>query len=168
MDERSRRCRRRPVRGAGRGSAHRATPGPAPAPDDRQPAALVLDLADDRIWRTLPGAVSVARGYLPAGEHRLLVDGRDSGQVITVSGQYMLVPVQLLGAAVTVGQTSSFGQLVAAAPAAAPSAATSVPSNMVSPASTAAPAKPAAKPATRPAAKPAAKPAAAASAPGKP
>ena len=130
--------------------------------------AAATEQADDRIWRTLPGAVSVARGYLPAGEHRLLVDGRDSGQVITVSGQYMLVPVQLLGAAVTVGQTSSFGQLVAAAPAAAPSAATSVPSNMVSPASTAAPAKPAAKPATRPAAKPPAKPAAAASAPGKP
>ena len=66
-------------------------------------AAAATEQADDRIWRTLPGSVSVARGYLPAGEHRLVVDGRDSGQVVTVSGQYMLVPVQLLGAAVTVG-----------------------------------------------------------------
>ncbi len=119
-------------------------------------AAIATEQADDRIWRTLPGVVSVARGYLPAGEHRLLVDGRDTGQVITVSGQYMLVPVQLLGAAVTVGQATSFGQLAAGAPAAAPSAATSVPSNLVTPASTAAPAKPAARPAAKPAAQPAA------------
>ncbi|MDH4389945.1 MAG: hypothetical protein QE285_00810 [Aquabacterium sp.] len=124
-------------------------------------AAVATEQADDRIWRTLPGAVSVARGYLPAGEHRLLIDGRDSGQVVNVSGQYMLVPVQLLGAAVTVGQATSFGQLAQAAPAAAPSAATSVPSTMVSPVSTAAPAKPVAKPAPKPAPKPAAKPAAA-------
>jgi uncharacterized protein len=119
-------------------------------------AAIATEQADDRIWRTLPGVVSVARGYLPAGEHRLLVDGRDTGQVVTVSGQYMLVPVQLLGAAVTVGQATSFGQLAAGAPAAAPSAATSVPSNLVTPASTAAPAKPAARPAAKPAAQPAA------------
>ncbi|GCL61131.1 COG3014 family protein [Pseudaquabacterium pictum] len=119
-------------------------------------AAIATEQADDRIWRTLPGVVSVARGYLPAGEHRLLVDGRDTGQVVTVAGQYMLVPVQLLGAAVTVGQATSFGQLAAGAPAAAPSAATSVPSNLVTPASTAAPAKPAARPAAKPAAQPAA------------
>ena len=132
-------------------------------------AAIATEQADDRIWRTLPGVVSVARGYLPAGEHRLLVDGRDTGQVINVSGQYMLVPVQLLGAAVTVGQATSFGQLAAAAPAAAPSAATSVPSNLVTPASTAAPAKPAARPAAKPAApKPVAKPAAATGAVTKP
>ena len=132
-------------------------------------AAAASEQADDRMWRTLPGIVSVARGYLPAGEQRLVIDGRDTGQVVNVSGQYMLVPVQLLGASVVVGQTTSFGQVVQAAPAAAPSAATSVPSNTVSPAATVAPAKPAPKPAAKPVAKPAATPAPKpATTPGKP
>ncbi|MES2714459.1 MAG: hypothetical protein V4795_01755 [Pseudomonadota bacterium] len=132
--------------------------------------AAASEQADDRMWRTLPGVVSVARGYLPAGEHRLLVDGRDTGQVVKVSGQYMLVPVQLLGSAVTVGQATSFGQVAQAAPVAAPSAATAVPNTSVQPVGTAAPAKPAARPATRPAPRPAAKPAATApaTAPAKP
>ena len=123
-------------------------------------AAVATEQADDRIWRTLPGMVSVARGYLPEGEHRLVVDGRDTGQLVKVAGQYMLVPVQLLGGAVTVGQATSFGQL-AAVPVAAPSAATSVPSTTVSPVGTAAPAKPAARSPAKPPVKPPVKPSAA-------
>ena len=121
-------------------------------------AAAASEQSDDRMWRTLPGIVSVARGYLPAGEHRLVVDGRDTGQVIKVTGQYMLVPVQLQGAAVSVGQATSFGQVAQAAAAAAPSAATAVPSTTVSPTgtATAAPSKPAAKPKARKSAAPAA------------
>ena len=130
--------------------------------------SATTEQADDRIWRTLPGVVSVARGYLPAGQHRLLVDGRDTGQVVNVSGQYMLVPVQLVGGGVTVGQATSFGQLAQSAPVAAPSAATTVPASSVQPVGTA-PAKPAPRPAAKPAAKPAVKPSATpATAPTKP
>lgn len=133
-------------------------------------AAAASEQADDRMWRTLPGIVSVARGYLPAGEHKLMVDGRDTGQVVKVSGQYMLVPVTLQGGSVVVGQATSFGQVAAAPAAAAPAAAAPAAATTTTTTSTpaAAPAKPAPRPAPRPAAKPAAKPAAAASSAGKP
>lgn len=122
-------------------------------------ASAATEQADDRIWRTLPGDVSVARGYLPVGEHRLIVDGRDTGTTLNVTGQYMLVPVQLQGAAVAVGQATSFGQLALAAPVAAPTAATSVPTTIVSPVSTTAPAKSATKSTTKSVTKPTSKPA---------
>jgi len=126
--------------------------------------AAATEQADDRMWRTLPGMVSVARGYLPVGEHRVIIDGRDTGTIVNISGQYMLVPVQLQNAAVTVGQTASFGQMVAAAPTAAPSVATSVPTKDIVPVANTTPARkaataPPAKAATATAAK---KPAAAA------
>lgn len=136
--------------------------------------SAATEQADDRIWRTLPGAVSVARGYLPVGEHRLIIDGRETGQVINVAGQYMLVPVQLLGAAINVGQVTSFGQLVQATPVAAPSASTPVPSALVVPASTTVPARAQPtrvvppRPATKPAPMPATQPAAAVGAVAKP
>lgn len=134
--------------------------------------SAVTEQADDRMWRTLPGMVSIARGYLPEGEHKLLVDGKDTGTVVKIQGQYALVPVQLRGGAISLGSVASFGALqVPMATATPPSVATSVPNSSVVPAAdktvrkpasaTTAPAnKPAA--ASRPAA--AAKPAQAASA----
>ncbi|WP_298231275.1 hypothetical protein [uncultured Azohydromonas sp.] len=84
-------------------------------------ASAATEQADDRMWRTLPGVASLARGYLPEGEHRLLIDGRDTGTTIKVSGQYALVPVTVQDAAVSIGQVAAFGtlpQLAVAAPAA--------------------------------------------------
>lgn len=110
--------------------------------------------ADDRLWRTLPGTVSVARGYLPEGEHKLVIDGRDTGAVVNVTGQYALVPVQVQASAVTIGDVASFGQIISAPVATTPPAAVPVPAAAVQSISTkpAAP-KPAAKPAPKPAAK---------------
>ena len=115
-------------------------------------ASALTEQADDRMWRTLPGMVSIARGYLPEGEHKLLVDGKDSGTVVKIQGQYALVPVQLRGGAISLGTVASFGVLQVPMATATPApAATSVPSNTVVPAAdkpvrkpTAAPVKPAA------------------------
>lgn len=126
-------------------------------------ASAATEQADDRMWRTLPGVASVARGYLPEGEHRLLIDGRDSGATVRVAGQYALVPVRMQGAAVTVGEVASFGQLPpqpVPATAVVPAAATpkEAPAKARQPAARPAP-KPAAKPAARTEGKPAAAPA---------
>ena len=115
-------------------------------------ASALTEQADDRMWRTLPGMVSIARGYLPEGEHKLLVDGKDTGTVVKIQGQYALVPVQLRGGAISLGTVASFGALQVPMATATPApAATSVPSNAVVPAAdktvrkpTAAPVKPAA------------------------
>jgi uncharacterized protein len=122
--------------------------------------SALTEQADDRMWRTLPGLVTIARGYVPEGEHRLLIDGRDTGSVVRIQGQYALVPVQVRGGAVNLGQVAAFGQLPTTAVAAG-AAAVPVPAKAVAPVST----KPAAKPAAKPAS-PAA-PAKAASAAGK-
>ncbi len=121
--------------------------------------SALTEQADDRMWRTLPGLVTIARGYVPEGEHRLLIDGRDTGSVVRIQGQYALVPVQVRGGAVNLGQVAAFGQLPTTAVAAVP-----VPAKAVVPVST----KPAVKPAAKPASQttPAA-PAKAASAAGK-
>lgn len=113
-------------------------------------ASAATEQADDRMWRTLPGLVSVARGYLPEGEHRLVVDGRDTGATITVSGQYALVPLQFQGGAVSVGQIATFGRLPVAKPAPTDAGLSAVPANVV-PANAVVPV--AAKPPSKPAAK---------------
>jgi uncharacterized protein len=75
--------------------------------------SIVTEKADDRIWRTLPGRVYLARGYLPAGEHKLTVDGRDAGTV-KISGRYALVPLRVLDDAIIPTATSTFGELAPA------------------------------------------------------
>ena len=39
-------------------------------------ASAATEVADDRMWRMLPGRVYIARGYLPPGEHVVTVNGR--------------------------------------------------------------------------------------------
>lgn len=116
--------------------------------------AAATEQADDRIWRTLPGMVSVARGYLPEGEHRLTLDGRDTGVVVPVSGQYALVSIQIRGGMVSLSQPASFGRIVAAAeprpsaPAPAPEV-VAVPADAAKPVAAKANRKPAAAPAAK-------------------
>ena len=119
-------------------------------------AAVATEQADDRMWRMLPGRIYVARGYLPPGQHKLSIDGRELNTALEIDGQYALVPLRFYGDRVIVGEVTRVGQLAAQPqPAPAPQAA---PVDIGTPPP--APAK-AAKP--RPAArKPAAKPAAAA------
>ncbi len=77
-------------------------------------ASVVTEQADDRLWRSLPGRVYVARGYLPEGEHKVEIDGR--GFNVKVGGQYALVPLRLYNTSVIVGDVGNFGQLLAQAP----------------------------------------------------
>jgi len=81
-------------------------------------ASVVTEQADDRLWRMLPGRVYVARGYLPEGEHKIVVNGRDFNVNVKVNGQYALVPLRLYDQSVIVGSVGNFGRLVAAPPAA--------------------------------------------------
>lgn len=74
-------------------------------------ASIATEQADDRMWRRLPGRAYLARGYLPEGEHKGSVDGRDFN--IKVSGQYALVQVRLTGNGVFVGDVGTFGNLSA-------------------------------------------------------
>lgn len=76
-------------------------------------ASAVTEQADDRLWRMLPGRVYVARGYLPEGEHKVVINGRDFNVNVTVNGQYALVPLRLYNQNVIVGAVGNFGNLAA-------------------------------------------------------
>lgn len=76
-------------------------------------ASAVTEQADDRLWRMLPGRVYVARGYLPEGEHKVVINGRDFNVNVAVSGQYALVPLRLYNQNVVVGDVGNFGRLAA-------------------------------------------------------
>ena len=97
-------------------------------------ASAATEVADDRMWRMLPGRVYIARGYLPPGEHVVTVNGRALPDPVKIDGQYALVPLRLYENTVLMGSVASLGKL---APASA------------APVEVAAPAAPAAKPAPR-------------------
>jgi len=87
--------------------------------------SVVTEQADDRIWRMLPGRVYIARGYLPVGEHQVVIDGRPVGAPVRIDGQYSVVPLRVYDEQVIVGEISKFGQLpqvvaVPTSPVAAP------------------------------------------------
>ncbi len=94
-------------------------------------ASAATEVADDRLWRMLPGRVYIARGYLPPGEHVVTVNGRALPDPVKVDGQYALVPLRLYENTVLMGDVASLGKLApavsapveAAAPAAKPSTA---------------------------------------------
>lgn len=82
-------------------------------------ASAVTEQADDRLWRMLPGRVYVARGYLPEGEHKVVINGQDLNINVKVGGQYALVPLRLYNQSVVVGDVGNFGNLAALSPATA-------------------------------------------------
>lgn len=82
--------------------------------------SALTEQADDRMWRMLPGRVYVARGYLPPGEHKVVVDGRDYNVTIQVDGQYALVPLRFYENSALQGDVGMFGKLPAVAPAPEP------------------------------------------------
>ncbi len=82
-------------------------------------ASAVTEQADDRLWRMLPGRVYVARGYLPEGDHKVIINGQDFNIDVKIGGQYALVPLRLYDKSVVTGNIGSFGQLAALPPAVA-------------------------------------------------
>ena len=73
-------------------------------------AAAATEQADDRIWRTLPGRVYIARAEIPEGNHHVIIGDRDAG-MITVSGRYAIVPLRLMDDTVISMPISHFGSL---------------------------------------------------------
>ncbi|MDA8232222.1 MAG: hypothetical protein M0006_12865 [Magnetospirillum sp.] len=62
-------------------------------------ASVATEVADERIWRLLPGYYSIARTTLPAGTHRITLTtqyGVESADV-PVSGPYAVVALRLFG-----------------------------------------------------------------------
>lgn len=90
-------------------------------------ASAVTEQADDRLWRMLPGRVYVARGYLPEGEHKVVINGQDFNINVKVSGQYALVPLRLYNQSVVVGDVGNFGQLAAVVAVVQPAPVTAAP-----------------------------------------
>ena len=95
-------------------------------------ASAATEVADDRMWRMLPGRVYIARGYLPPGEHVVTVNGRALPDPVKIDGQYALVPLRLYENTVLMGDVAGLGKrapvgsvpVEAAAPAAKPAART--------------------------------------------
>ena len=83
-------------------------------------AVAVSEVADERAWRTLPAAYSIARLALPEGQHKIALQlGDVSKQVdVAVSGKYSLVALRVVGSQVYVAQPGAYPQ-AASSPAAA-------------------------------------------------
>lgn len=68
--------------------------------------------ADDRMWRSLPERVFIARAFLPPGEYEMNFSGRpDDTSKVTVDGRYMVVPVRLFNTKTYVGDVAKFGEV---------------------------------------------------------
>ncbi|CAK7020435.1 MAG: hypothetical protein MESAZ_02500 [Saezia sanguinis] len=73
--------------------------------------SVATEKADDRIWRTLPGAVAIGRGYLAPGQYPLIVNGTHTGQTIDIQGRYAVVPIRINRRQVLVGKVATYGLL---------------------------------------------------------
>jgi uncharacterized protein len=78
--------------------------------------------ADDRMWRSLPGRVFIARGAIAPGEYELKLPGQTNSQKITVAGRHMIVPVRLFKEKTYYGEVAQLGVPVAPTLAATPKA----------------------------------------------
>ncbi len=66
--------------------------------------------ADDRMWRSLPGRVFVARSLVPPGEYDVRIPGvAEEGQKLAVQGRYMVVPVRVFKTRTYFGKPVHFG-----------------------------------------------------------
>jgi hypothetical protein len=73
-------------------------------------AAVTESPADDRIWRSLPERVFVARSLIAPGTYALQLPGLPNGEVrLTVEGRYMVVPVRILESRTYFAQPTHFG-----------------------------------------------------------
>ena len=108
-------------------------------------ASAATEVADDRMWRMLPGRVYIARGYLPPGEHVVTVNGRALPDPVKIDGQYALVPLRLYENTVLVGSVASLGKLAPASAAPVEAAAPAAPVAKPAPRVNTRPAKPVAK-----------------------
>lgn len=88
-------------------------------------ASVATESSDERVWRTLPGQISLGRMTLPVGQHTLSIPTIQGEKKVTftVTGKHAVVPLRVTGGNVYLAQTSyTQEQLVAwTAPAVEPS-----------------------------------------------
>src|SRR5690606_21793312 len=61
-------------------------------------AAATEPDADDRMWRSLPERVFIARSFIAPGEYEVSLPGHpDAVKKMKIDGRYMVVPVRLYG-----------------------------------------------------------------------
>lgn len=86
-------------------------------------AAATEPEADDRLWRSLPGRVFIARSFVTPGEYDLGIPGQSDGvKKMTIDGRYMVVPVRVFRDKTYFGEPVQFGSagvIAALAPAVA-------------------------------------------------
>jgi hypothetical protein len=74
--------------------------------------------ADDRMWRSLPERVFLARSFVKPGEYDMRLAGQgDGGKKLAIDGRYMVVPIRVFKDKTYFGAPVQLGKL-AAAPAA--------------------------------------------------
>lgn len=67
--------------------------------------------ADDRMWRSLPERVFLARAFVKPGEYDLRIADRSGiSQKLVVDGRYMVVPVRVFKTKTYFGEPVKFGQ----------------------------------------------------------
>jgi len=61
-------------------------------------ANVVIEKADERVWRTLPAQISIGRARLPSGSHSLNISTPAGPQTVTVKteGKYAVVQLRLI------------------------------------------------------------------------
>jgi len=101
-----------------------------------------IEKADERVWRTLPGQISIARARLTPGTHTVNIPTASGWQSITVSvsGKHAVVPVRLLNSRLYVLYEGGSRAVPASVATAVPASARSVPPARAT--SVATPAKP--------------------------
>ena len=70
-------------------------------------ASVATESADERVWRTLPGQISLGRMTLPAGQHTLNVPTPQGEKqvVFTVTGKHAVVPLRVTDGNIYLAQT---------------------------------------------------------------
>lgn len=82
-------------------------------------AAATEPASDDRMWRTLPGRIFIARTFVTPGDYDLRIPGQpDGSKKVTIGGRYMVVPVRVFRNKTYFGEPVQFGNagVIAAAP----------------------------------------------------
>ncbi|MFZ6746105.1 COG3014 family protein [Undibacterium sp. JH2W] len=67
--------------------------------------------ADDRMWRSLPDRVFVARAFLPPGDYNVNFGNGGEATKVTVDGRYMVVPVRIYQNKTYMGDMAKFGSV---------------------------------------------------------
>lgn len=73
--------------------------------------SVVTENTDDRLWRTLPGGILLARDYLPEGDYPLTLDRQPTGQSVQIQGRYAIVIIRASGSGILVHPVATHGQL---------------------------------------------------------